>query len=105
VFGDTFVDTFVAAAHEGELIDRRPSVERCLVEWASGRREQDTVGRGERLERLCQGLDHHHHPRATAERGVVDLSVDTFPVFAEVVEDDIERSIGTSFADEADVEW
>ena len=48
------------------------------------------MGTGQGLESGGQGLDHHHHPRPTAERCVVDLAVIAEAMLPQVDQVDLE---------------
>lgn len=43
------------------------------------------------LEGIMEGFDHHHHARSPSKRGIVDLSVSTESVRAEIANVDLKN--------------
>ncbi len=97
---DPLVHALEPATQEGELGSSRPIVERRLGQLLARGREEHPVRPGEGLQGCGQGLDHHHHPRATAKGSIVELFVTPDSVLPEIDDVHGEHTIFDGAADD-----
>ncbi len=96
MFADALVDALVAAADEQQTLVARKLGDERAVEPPPLRREQHhrRLCLDERLHRLDGGeqrLRLHHHPRAAAERVVIDRPMPVSRPVAQVVQHDLDQ--------------
>ncbi len=104
VLCNPFVDALIPTTNHRDLVECGETIQRRLIQWIAARCEQYSMCVCQWVERRGKRFGHHHHPGATAERSVIDLSVDSLAVLPQIVEHDVERAVLPGLAHEACVE-
>src|SRR5690606_29049537 len=89
---DPLVDPFVPPADQREVLQCGEPVDDRLIERDPRRAHQHPMRVGQRFEGGDERLDPHHHPGPAAVGRVVDLTVPTEPMAADVVDVDRENA-------------
>ena len=98
---DMLVHALEPSTDQHEVVELGPPIEVTLGQGGSGRSQQHAVPTGERCQGRLQWFDHHHHPRASPEGSVVDLSMWPQTVLTQVHDLDRRRAGVDGASDDA----